>query len=113
MVFPPLFAGPIFGNAPWGKSPRLRQGGGGWPALQALRAPDATNGNCLVAEAMNWWAIGRISKTPKLPRTAVLPLRNGSQANPTRGSKLRRVEFPNRGPPGVQFGSGLPQREIG
>src|SRR5207249_1560354 len=28
------------------------------------------------------------SKIPKLPRTAVLPLRNGSQAKPMRGSKF-------------------------
>src|SRR5882672_6141323 len=44
-----------------------------------------------------------MSNIPKLPRTAVLPLWNGSQANPTRGSKLRRVKFPNRGPSPAHF----------
>src|ERR1700724_703501 len=44
-----------------------------------------------------WWVYcqerGRTSKIPKPPRTAVLPLRNGSHAKPTRGWKLRRVWF--------------------
>src|ERR1700682_4405288 len=41
----------------------------------------------------NSYAKGRASKTPTPPRIAVLPLWNGSQAKPMRGSKFLRVAF--------------------
>src|ERR1700719_3843465 len=40
-----------------------------------------------------------ISNMPKPPRIAVLPLRKGSQENPTRGSKSRKEGLANNGDP--------------
>ena len=62
-----------FGNAPTGKllAARLSAKGGAWDS------------DWLITQLP-----GSASKIPKPPRTDVLPSRKGSQAKPTRGSKL-------------------------
>src|SRR5712664_2861883 len=84
MKFAPLEleSGPSSGAAPAKNEPRGR--------LRAI--PSCVIGKPPCART-NWDGRGSTSKTPKPPRRAVLPLWNGSHANPTRGSKLRSVGF--------------------
>src|SRR5579863_9044577 len=77
------------GNAPATKLP--------WGSL--LDEPCRAKGAATPCVVKNSMGSGSTSKTPKPPRTEVLPLWNGSQAKPTRGSKLRRVGFEKNGEP--------------
>src|SRR5207244_5725415 len=65
----------------------------------AIEGGDASTADPVVARVLrhgaeevllsiNSYGSGRASNMPKPPRTAVLPLRNGSQAKPIRGSKF-------------------------
>src|ERR1700682_2061211 len=87
-------------------------GGGGDPALDGKRS-DAywQKGTACVSSRMNSYGSGSTSNRPIPPRTAILPLRNGSHANPMRGSKLWSVGFDNkRGPTLAHFpGTSTPQ----
>src|ERR1700681_3613609 len=68
------------------------------PGGSSKAAPSCVIGNPPCART-NWEGRGSTSNIPKPPRRAVLPLWNGSQANPTRGSKLRYVGFDIKGEP--------------
>src|SRR5665213_2796905 len=63
--------------------------------------PCGANGAELLAKFEYSYAKGRTSNSPKPPRIEVLPFRNGSQAKPSRGSKLWRVGFAKKGLPTV------------
>src|SRR6202035_4428323 len=75
--------------APVGNEP-----GAKFPALSC-----SPNGAGLVSAWVNSIMRGNTSKIPKDPRIAVLPLWNGSQEKPTRGSKLCNVGFLKKGEP--------------
>src|ERR1700731_942712 len=75
------------GNAPWGSPCCL------------VTVSWTVKGEDVSCACVNSTGRGRTSKVPKPPRTEVLPVRNGSQAKPTRGSKLRRVGFEKNGEP--------------
>src|SRR5487761_50965 len=80
--------------APARKAPVGKEPGGG-----LLLATDWTNGKALSRALRKFAGIIGTSNIPKPARTEVLPVLNGSQANPIRGSKFRSVGLWNNGLP--------------
>src|ERR1700693_5755295 len=61
--------------------------------------PDSANGTVPSTVWRRLSGSTCMSNIPNPPRIAVLPLRKGSQENPTRGSKSRKDGFANNGDP--------------
>src|ERR1700732_1017089 len=72
---------------------------GNEPALKFVPFADREKGTVPSTVCRKFTGSTSTSNIPKPPRTAVLPLRNGSHQKPTRGSKSRKDGLANNGEP--------------